>query len=413
MTRFDDLDRALTAYFDAEAAAPAPDGLLENAMNTTSGRRPRLALHARLHAGGLPSTGSETTRTLLIAAGLIGLLLAIVGAALLGGGRRTPPPLLSDTTVAPSSTPSAPSSAVAGVPLGDAYRATWLTMIPELPLNHSGAGQVSLAISSNGTGLATQNIGPGATFDSTVTDMGDGTIRVVLDRATTGCLAGASGTYRATTTDDGSMLTLVSQRDDCATRQEALARKWARSLTAPTSKGTGYVTTVDPAFRVKLPDVPLSGRTLDDFVEVGDSNGFAFSLFKNPQGFADPCSTTEDRLPYTPGADAFADVLEKNPALKTDRREALTINGHRAVHIIVVGRSDYAKCPDPPDGFYTWTPKACHCHFVSAPGTRDSLYLVEVGQDTFMFEVGSDVADSQLERQVIDSIQIPAHLPGG
>ena len=71
MTRFDDLDRALTSYFDIEAAAPAPQGLLESAMSTTERRRPRPAWSARLHAGNVAAPRGETARTLAIAAALV------------------------------------------------------------------------------------------------------------------------------------------------------------------------------------------------------------------------------------------------------------------------------------------------------------------------------------------------------
>jgi hypothetical protein len=60
-----------------------------------------------------------------------------------------------------------------------------------------------------------------------------------------------------------------------------------------------------------------------------------------------------------------------------------------------------------------WTPKDCDCHFVLGPGDRDSLYLVDVGKDTFMFEVMPVDETKPIERQIIDSIRIPATLPAG
>ncbi len=69
-----------------------------------------------------------------------------------------------------------------------------------------------------------------------------------------------------------------------------------------------------------------------------------------------------------------------------------------------------APCAEPPDGLYLWTPKDCLCHFV---GGHDSLYIVDLPNgDTLMFEVSPVDEDNPVERQVIDSLQIPARLPG-
>lgn len=83
MTRFDDLDRALASFFDGEAVAPAPDGLLELVTATTALRRPRRASHARLRAWTFPlvTATRPPSRALLI---WIALLLALATAAVVG-----------------------------------------------------------------------------------------------------------------------------------------------------------------------------------------------------------------------------------------------------------------------------------------------------------------------------------------
>jgi hypothetical protein len=408
MTRFDDLDRALTAYFDVEAAAPAPAGLLETAMTTSSGRRPRPAPLARLHAGSLPSPRRETTRTLLIAAALVALLAALVGFALLGGGTRPTKPLVAVPSTGPSSEPSAP---IAGAPVDLGFRATWLANTRELQLLGTGSGPVSMTISANGTSLSAANFAPGATFDSTISKVADGQVRLVLDVASGGCEPGAVGTYRWNQSDDGSLLTLTGD-DACATRAEALTRTWGRSLVGSTSRGSGFANSMTPMFSVALPDQNLSSRTLDDWIEVGGPGGFALSAFKNPQGFADACSTDEVRVPFVPGAAAFADFLEHNPSLVTQSREAVTVGGLPAIHIVTdVNRGASAPCAEPPDGLYLWTAKACNCHVV---GGQDSLYIVDLPSgDTMMFEVSPVDATNPVERQIIDSIRIPADVPSG
>lgn len=408
MTRYDDLDRALTAFFDFEAAAPAPDSLLESAMTTTERHRPRPAWSARLHAGSVPAPRGETSRTLLIAAALVALLLAIAGIALVGGGRPTTP-LLADASVAPSM-PAPSAAAAASGPVEEALRATWIANTRPLTQLGTGAGPVSMTISSNGTSLSAANFAPGATFDSTISIVDDGEVRLALDRPSGGCEIGALGTYRTSLSEDGSTLTL-SGTDDCATRAEALARTWGRSLAASTSIGAGFVTTMDPPFQVTLPDQPLSARTLDDMIEIGGVDGFSLMAFRNPQGFVDACSTAEKRVPYTPGAAAFADFLEQNPALVTLSREELTIDGLPAIHIVTEVQRVDPPCQEPESGLYLWTPKDCLCHFT---GGHDSLYLVDLpGGDTMMFEVSPVDETNPLERQVIDTIRIPATVPSG
>jgi hypothetical protein len=411
MTRFDDLDRALTAYFDSEVVAPAPAGLLENALITTGRHRPRPAWRARLRVRAVHFPRSETARTMLIAAGLVALLLLIAGLALVGGSRKSNPPLIDSATPSPSASISPSTGPVAGTPLEDSFRATWLGNTRALPLLGTGAGPVSMAISGTGTSLSAANFAPGATFDSTISAIGGGRVQLVLDRESGGCASGAVGTYDIRQSDDGSLLDLSSVSDECATRAEALTRTWGRSLLAVTSRGSGFITSLSPSFSVSLPDKPLSSRTLDDFFEIGSPDGFGFTGYRNPVGFVDPCSTAEERHGWVPGADAFADFLQQHPALTTISRSETTVAGLRAIHIVIVGRSDYAPCPTPPDGFYLWTPKDCACHFVLGPGDRDSLYLVDTGAETLMFEVFPVDETDPIERQVIDSIRIPAEPP--
>lgn len=179
-----------------------------------------------------------------------------------------------------------------------------------------------------------------------------------------------------------------------------------------TSVGAGFVTTMGTPFAVTLPDARLQARTLDDFIEIGDPAGFSLMVFKNPQGFGSACSQAQ-RYPYAPGADAFIDYVRQNDAFDVLESTPMEVDGHHAVHLVTVARTDYAPCPNPPDGFMFWTPKGCDCHFVTGPGGRDSLYLVDVGADTFMFEISpvSPTGDTSNEPPIIDSIRIPVALP--
>jgi hypothetical protein len=83
MTRFDDLDRALVAFFDGEAAAPAPDGLLELVTMRTVQWHPRPAWQARLHASSvrIAPASLPVSRALLVG---IAVLLALATALVVG-----------------------------------------------------------------------------------------------------------------------------------------------------------------------------------------------------------------------------------------------------------------------------------------------------------------------------------------
>jgi hypothetical protein len=94
MTRFDDLDQALVAWFTGETNAPAPAGLLERVTEATARRRPRPRWRATAHAA--RSLGTGLRHSVTVAVGwrrtilVLGLLLlalaattAIIGSRLL------------------------------------------------------------------------------------------------------------------------------------------------------------------------------------------------------------------------------------------------------------------------------------------------------------------------------------------
>lgn len=92
MTRFDELDQAIVAWFDGETLAPAPAGLLERVTAQTERRRPRQRILAAVHDAGLPGIGIRGLvggaiggqRTILVL-GL--LLLALLAVAVVAGSR--------------------------------------------------------------------------------------------------------------------------------------------------------------------------------------------------------------------------------------------------------------------------------------------------------------------------------------
>lgn len=344
---------------------------------------------------------SRMTRLALIA--VAALMVAAVGAFLVG---QRPP---SNVEPSPSPTASSVASAAgfgAAQPADLAIRATWAAFAGALPSLQNGSGPVSLVIDSSGGRLSVDNFAPGAAFASATTEVAPGQLRFVLDLDGAGCTAGAEGRYRWTLSPDGGLLTLAKVSDECSTRSDALARTWARSLVGSTFRGAGIVDSMDPTFAVTLPDDAYQARKLDDFIEIGGSNGFSLVVWKNPQGFADSCSDKQVRAPYTPGAAGLVAYFRQNHEFVVSEATPLTVAGHDAIHLVTSRNFVNARCPT--TDLYTLTPKACDCHFFFGD---DSLYVVDVGSDTFLFEVSPAMTETATEMRIINTIRIPYDLP--
>ncbi|HEX6867521.1 MAG TPA: hypothetical protein VF119_01890 [Candidatus Limnocylindrales bacterium] len=109
MTRFDDLDRAIDAYFELETTAAEPAELLDDVRAATIHRRPRSTWSARLRHLRIPAlagagAGARPNARLAIFLVVGGLLLAVLGAVLVTSGSRPPLPGLAEATPSPSPT---------------------------------------------------------------------------------------------------------------------------------------------------------------------------------------------------------------------------------------------------------------------------------------------------------------------
>jgi hypothetical protein len=90
MTRFDDLDLALVAFFEGEAVAPAPQGLLELVTSGTARRRPRPAWQARLHASTVRMAPPSVSASRALLVGVA--ILLVLAAAVVVGSQLFPRP---------------------------------------------------------------------------------------------------------------------------------------------------------------------------------------------------------------------------------------------------------------------------------------------------------------------------------
>lgn len=406
MTTDRDFDRITSAWLDlmpSEAPDRVIESVLQAAETTPQVRRPILRG---------PGRSSHMSRVALIAAvAALGVVL-LGGALLMGGGRRAEPAPTPVPTVGQVTSPSASEEAFTSVPLvspADAsIRASWVADAGSIDALGNGGGPVDLVIDQPGSTLFVNNFGAGLAFSSTVSAAAVDELKLTLRGTDGGCSAGAVGTYRWSLSEERSALVLTPVDEVCAERALALGRTWGRSLTASSNVGAGYVTTMEPTFKVVLPDGAFQARTLDDFIEIADPNGAALMVIKNPQAFVDACSTAEERVPYVPGAAAFVEAFRGNDAFEVGEATALTIDGHDALHVVIGGKADYARCPG--RDLYEYTPKSCECHFVVGQGASDSMYLVDVGSDTFMFII-SPQGSTESEKPIVDSIRIPASIP--
>jgi hypothetical protein len=403
-------ERRLTAHA-ARASRPFDAAAIASQAVASSARRSSPPLLARLVTG-------RDGRVSTMRVALLGLLLlAAVGACtvLIGSLLRSTTPIperLVETVPSASASASTSASAsasasAAATTAGASLRARWIANDPGSDTLGTSSGPIDLTIDGSGHSVAVGNLGSAGDFGSSIVSATADQLVVRLDHATRGCAEGAEGTYAWVLGSDGSQLTLTAVTDACSDRTIAFGRAWARTLIGSSSTGTGIVDSISPGFFIALPGGPYTSRTLPDYVDVGDPNGLDFQVWKDPQGFADPCSLA-NRAPYVPGSAAVVNYLRHNPAINVIEQTSLKIDGHPAIHIVVEGKT-VAKCPG--QDLQLWTPKSCDCHWVTADGVRDSFYLVDVGADTYAFEL-NPVDASTDESPITQTLRIPAALPG-
>lgn len=389
---FDSIARAWLDLMPNEAPDRAVEAVLRAVETTSQQRSVRLLGQRR----------SLMHRLVLVAAA------AMLGAALVGGALFLAGSRPSQSTEPTPSAVVSPPPVVEGGPAEGALRADWIATSNGHPMLGNAPGVVGMSVGPSGADISSSNFGAGHGYASTVTQTGADELELTLVADGDECSAGDQGTYRSSLSDDRAELTLTLLSEDCIKRGIVFSRTWARSLTGATSVGTGVVNTMEPSFKISLPDATYESRTLTDFFEVGSANGIGLMVHKNPQPFVDACSTDEERVPYSPGAAAFIEAFRNNDAFNVGPETTLTIDGHPAINVVVEGKADYARCPGQP--LYEYTPQACQCHFIVGQGDADSMYLVDVDGDTFLFIISP--INSPNEREIIDSIRIPFDLPG-
>lgn len=400
------VDRRLDAWLDL-MPSEAPDRVIEAVLLAAETmpqvRRPILRA---------PWRSTRMNRILLIAAvGVLGA--AVLGGALLVAGSRpvTPPPSpvaspAAAATAAPGTVTAPPVPALA--PLPEAVQGLWLADGPT-PAPGDPAARVQLTGATNGSGAWVTEGGSARLRSRSLESGAADELLLRLERAAGDCPADALGRYRWTVTEGGLRLQLELVEDACAARAEAFARTWTHSHVGLSAGGPGVITGVGPLVQVALPAGEYATRPLIDAQEVYDeAQDLLFYAFRDPQAFADPCST-EERIPWEAGAQAFVDALARNPAMEEVVTTPMEIGGFPALRVTTGARADYPACTPEPHPFYQWVPKADpNGSWWLEAGAPDEFYLVDHPDATLLLQVLP--VGSPLTAGIIGSVAFPEGL---
>ena len=400
------ISRVLGAYADdavmpidaskiAMAARPAHAGLVARLLAVTGSFRP-----------------STELRLLLIAALLLGAI--VVGSWLISGSQRTRPGLL-DAVPTPVATDQ-------GTPLAASLIGTWVADVPaDISFGDpAGPARMSLVLDTGSSAVITTTTNRAERFRAAFTSPGSD--RLEFTARTTGdgvtragaalqaCALGDLGSYEASRSADGFLLTLTPVDDPCASRAAVFGRTWVRSHMGQGGGGLGVVDGFAPLFSVDLPrgsyatDANVTGAVTiaQAFPE------FQFLAFRDPQGFRDPCDIRAGRYEIAPGVDAIVAYFRQLPGFTVDSVTERAIDGNRTVRLTLHANLD-ATCPS--GGLAEWQPRATTTdnHWFLRPGDTDTLFVVELADATVMFQVLPS-PDGPGER-AIDSIRFLDGLP--
>ena len=224
MTYVVDLDRALPAWFEAEALAPAPPDLLESVTAITSRRRPRPLWVARMHQITLPHPSVGIGPVPVVAVLWLLLLtaaLSVIGATRLLNWPRDPnlgvvPP--SDGTVEPPRRSTDPGAVPPGL------RFAWIgdpRILPDYGIETRTKLHFDAA-----TFWGTGTNYPPRVADSQAIFAGDS---MVLTGVGGDCPASQQGRYAWSLSAGGTVLTVQPGRDPCEMRATLVPGTWFKT----------------------------------------------------------------------------------------------------------------------------------------------------------------------------------------
>ena len=385
-------DRAIAAVLQATAAAPQV-----RAWPRVGPWRPKM------------------NRLSLIAATAV-VAHALVGGTMLLVGNQSNLPT---ATASPTAVPTPTAAPIVGGTFEEELRSTWVANAP------AGSAGGVLRLELGPELLTVTEAGSITVLARHVT--GESTLlSFVATNSSYGCLAGEVGRYgflfgrpSGDAAAGDMQLSLTATTDACAGRQAILERTWTRSFTSGFVGGRAVAIDFDPMFLVTLPagaySVTVSGRDalMVEGLKDGDAPG-AFVATRNPAGYSDPCSETggsKVRIAHT--VDAFATYLASLPGFTVQRSE-VEIGGLPAVHLTVPTKVT-ADCPRADHRVLEWStsdPTFSVKWQLGQGDVTDSIYLVEVGSDLYLFQWLRPTIDEQVEMSVLSTIEFIDSIPG-
>ena len=123
---------------------------------------------------------------------------------------------------------------------------------------------------------------------------------------------------------------------------------WQRNLAFSSNGGPGIATNFRPFVSATLPTVEFRGYEFNDTDTIWtDRDDGAFVVWKDLDGFVDPCDIEQGRLDIAPGMDAFLAYLRDDPRFTVVREEDVRAGRPPAVEIeFRVGDDIAAPCSD-------------------------------------------------------------------
>jgi len=245
-----------------------------------------------------------------------------------------------------------------------------------------------------------------------------GQLRLRAQSGVNGCSTSDVATYSWQRSTDGLFLTLALIEDTCVLRATTFARTWVRTLGGVNDGGTGMALMADPYpdMQVTLPKLTWGMQALPpvDIGTFGQGDPERhFTIFLNPQGFADGCATTargEFQIEKT--TEALRAYIEGLPATSVTATPT-AIGGLAAAHITGVttakscAAGQAALFYEPPYPGSNGGPGEIGFTF----GETLSLWAVVVDGDLVVIAyTGSGVATAD-EQAIMDTIKFTNGLP--
>jgi hypothetical protein len=261
--------------------------------------------------------------------------------------------------------------------------------------------------------------GPGGpNAPSAVREISPGLVELTSTGSLGGCTVGDVGHYRWSSSVDGTWLTMTKADDACASRGEFTPGSWVRNGSADNHGGPLVSANFDPTFSFTLPAGTWIGGGGSNGVMTADKSDATFKVWQDPDGFIDYCNDALGRVELQRGIDPFLAFLAgPTSGLTVSNQRETTIDGHRAVIVDIVGKSDVPPpCWTNPDTgeknmILQWTQHAdLGARWATGiGGTSWPIVITEVNGHTLVFE---DLKGANtLDQSVLDSVRFLTALP--